>query len=199
MSDLALQTDPKLWAQFPQEYPVGPYADQAQWAAALAHAYVRVPPVFGRAQRERRDRLFQLASVLPVLDRPGLYRTLWYSPSPDKVPLLVFVYSIDSTPYANDSLTDLADADVHDPSAVSPPVLDMIESKLFGQAARIVLTGRDQSSPQPRLQMTLVARYEQVLLRVDGFTADIEYGMSALEAFTGLLDAFEVVDDSTAQ
>jgi hypothetical protein len=191
---LELNADPYVWAEIPLDYPAGPYADQAQWAVALGEAYSEGAPDAASV----RDRLVQIAGALPISDRVGLYKLLWLRPDPDKRPLLVNVYVLPEDGLEDVTLQELAGA--YDTDVVRPPAVDMVDSDVFGSAARVLSYMKDPDPERDRLimQITIVGRRDGVLVRLDAFTANLGDGMLAVDPITELLERFSTPDPVSA-
>jgi len=185
---ITIDQDPEVWAEVPLEYPVGPYATQADWARGLAEAYS-----VGRDDADEVEAgLFAIASALPVAPRLGLFELLWHRPAIGTMPLLVNVYVAPGDGLEDVSLTELAGAYESEPAR--PPIVDTLESDVFGSVARVLSFTKDEQRDRLLMHLSAVGRYEDILVRIDGYTNDLGRGTAAADDFTALLETFRFGD-----
>lgn len=184
MKTIEIAQDPDIWARVPQEFPAGPYATQADWAVGLAEAYSD-----GRENAEEvRAGLLAIASALPIGPRLGLFDVLWYCPEAGQYPLLVNVYVAPGEGLEGVTLTELAGA--YEPEPARPPIVDTLDSGVFGSVARVLSFTKDEQRDRLLMHLSAVGRYEDVLVRIDAYTSDLGRGTAAADDFTALLETF---------
>jgi hypothetical protein len=167
---------------------VGPYATQAEWARGLAEAYS-----VGRDDADEVEAgLFAIASALPVAPRLGLFELFWHRPAIGTMPLLVNVYVAPGDGLEDVSLTELAGAYESEPAR--PPIVDTLESGVFGSVARVLSFTKDEQRDRLLMHLSAVGRYEDILVRIDGYTNDLGRGTAAADDFTALLETFRFGD-----
>lgn len=188
MKTIEVGYDPYVWAEVPLSFPCGEYGSQEQWAAAIGEAYTDGQDDAART----RPLLEQIAGVLPTGERPGLFEVLWYRPNPDVEPLLINVYVVPGAPYAEDSLSELAGAYAAEP--IRPPVVDTLESAAFGSVARVVSVFRDDRHERLVMQLAVVGRSDEVVIKLEGFTSDLGHGTLASDDLVALMESIAVRD-----
>lgn len=188
MKTVELQSDPNVWAQVPLEFPCGPFVTQADWAVAFGNAYSE-----NRSNaNEIRTRLTQMAAALPIEARPGLFKQLWMSPDPETRPLFVYVCGMPEEGMEDVPIQDLAGAYASEP--VRPPIVDQIDSPVFGKVARVLSYVKDPELERLVMGITLVGRLDGMLVRLDAFTPDLAGGVLAVDAITELMDVVSIAE-----
>lgn len=187
--------DTHRWAGVPIEFPHTDFETQEQWAAATAAAFAEgMPdPEATRAAIER------VALVLPMGYRPGLARKLWYLVDPFRFPLIANIYVIPDSIIGDQDLSTLAGA--YTPHSIRPPVVDVLESAVFGTVTRVVSVSRAEDSAREAHKQALVMRLS-IAGRAHGFTvvmdantSELDYASLALDDFTALMEAVRFVEE----
>lgn len=188
MKTVELKTDPNVWAQIPLVFPCGPFETQGDWAAAFGEAYSENQP----NARNVRARLTEMAAALPLEIRPGLFKRLWMLPDPNSRPFIVFVSGMPQDGLEEVPIQDLAGA--YDSDPVRPPVVDQLDSPVFGKFARVISYAKDHEADRLVMTITLVGRLDGMLVRLDAFTPDLAGGVLAVDAITELMELVSIGD-----
>lgn len=190
MKTLDLDYDDMLWVLVPLEFPFGPFADQEAWADAVAEAFSEGTTEPALIQ----DSLQRCGRAILVEPQQGLHRALWYMSDPFRVPLIARVYV---APDGDDgqSLVELAGA--YDSSSVRPPVVDELESEVFGTVARVVSFSKDEQNDRLVMRVTFAGRHDGAMVIIDAITWELEYGTLAIDDMAALMDSCVFGDDGS--
>lgn len=192
MKTLEIKPNPYLWAEIPLRFPCGEFSTQGDWAVALGSAYTIDLDDADVDVDDVRTRLTDIARALPVAARPGLFKLFWLAPDPDKQPLLLNVNAVMDTGNDPTPLQELAGA--YESDAARPPIVDQLETEQFGTVSRVLTYVKDDERKRLTMRISIVGFSDGVLVRLDAFTADLSYGILAVDPITEFMATIRVED-----